>query len=275
MSETSIIGVLLLTTIFILAVLKFMAVFKRSSDTEPKLFLFFNIMVIINFLVAALFSFPLQGAIPPLFLMISLGIIVTLDINVITDNLYKTIQIKKYNLFILLAISAATLLFTSVFNYKRIKAESYALKSSYFNSIKKWDIAKKAAERSIEIIPFKYKTWYELATACENLGNTEEAIEYHLNALKFHPNLLNSQAKLGQLYVNQGAYVASTMTVTGAATFEDFIQLPSKSLTDIKGITPTAVGQVYYANDDSTEGLWVSTGTAEAAFVLISGGAIE
>lgn len=70
----------------------------------------------------------------------------------------------------------------------------------------------------------------------------------------------------GSVAYNQfvGENRVSTVTATG------YVQLAQKTLTQLKALTPTAVGQKYYCSDCVTDGEVISTGTTTGAFGRVS-----
>ena len=72
--------------------------------------------------------------------------------------------------------------------------------------------------------------------------------------------------------VTFGAQVNSTNTWTAPQAFQAAVQFDSVSISTLLGITPTAVGQMYYCNNCSPLKAVISTGTAAGNFATPDGG---
>ncbi len=204
MLETSPAGFISFSFLLLVIFWRFISAFRLSDDPGVKLRLVFLTMAIVNLLIDSFFSFPLRMAIPPFFLMITLGMIVAIDISVTGSFKTMTLPFKRFWKNTLLFIVFLFLMFSGYFNITRILADHHYLKSAYLNSIKKWDPARSEAEKAVSYIPWRYKIWYELATAYENLGLVDNAIQAFEKTLAIHPYLLNSQLKLSHAYMKKG-----------------------------------------------------------------------
>jgi len=76
--------------------------------------------------------------------------------------------------------------------------------------------------------------------------------------------------------VSNSTWTASALDLNAnLSVARGYIQLYSRTIAELKLITPTAVGQVYYCSDSTPASLYISSGTGQYAFVKHAGGATD
>lgn len=213
LAETSILGFLLYVSIFVVLLWRFFTVYRSTKDPGVKIRMLFVLMAIVCFFINSLFTFPLRMAVPPLLLLMALGLMVVLEsLTGHGDKCFFFFQSKvKLNLLIFCSVVFTFLL--TVFNIRAISADGHLLKSIYFNRQEEWQMAKREAEKANDYVPWRHKIWFELARANDGLGLYEEAIKAGLRSLRFHPNHINSYLRLANTYLNKGDFVLARQNV--------------------------------------------------------------
>jgi tetratricopeptide (TPR) repeat protein/O-antigen ligase len=234
--ETSTLGLALYASMFIVILWRALIALRSTKEASVRLRVIFGVTAIIAFNIDSLFTFPLRMAIPPLFLMIIFGYLVSLDLQAITKgtllnnvtNSEKRIEerekrtpvkqgldsppargmtgwgpVKKGMINVLIALLLIFAILLTGFNYRMILGDYHYLRSSYFNMVKDWRAAGMEARKAVGYIPWRHRLWFELGKADDNLGMDDEAIEAYMNALKAHPNHLNSLVNLGHMYLKK------------------------------------------------------------------------
>ena len=85
--ETSVLGLILYASMFIVILWRALIAFRGTKEASVRLRVIFGVIAIIAFNINSLFTFPLRMTIPPLFLMIIFGYIVSLDIQTMKDGI--------------------------------------------------------------------------------------------------------------------------------------------------------------------------------------------
>ena len=207
LAETSVVGVLIYMSIFIVLLWRFFTVYYLAKDSAVKVRLLFVLMAIASFFVNSLFTFPLQMAIPPLILMVSLAFFVVLENHIKQENQFFSLTTSKKKLIPLILCSVFFTSFITIFNIRAILADGHLLKSILFNHQKEWKMAKEEAEKAKNYIPWRHEIWFELSIANDRLGLYEEAINSTSRSLKFHPNLMNSYLNLSHTYLKKRDFI--------------------------------------------------------------------
>ena len=203
MTETSIVGFILYAGIFVIIFWRSLSAFRATKDIGLKLRLICGMISIIAFMMNSLFTFPIRMAIPPLFLMVILGLLVSLDLHTTKETSRLVVPMNNYSCYTLIAVFCLFVISLTAFNFRMILADRHYLKSRYFNRIKDWQPAKTEAQKAISYIPWRHMLWFELGRATDHLGLEDNAIEAYMNALKIHPNHLNSLLNLGYEYLKK------------------------------------------------------------------------
>jgi tetratricopeptide (TPR) repeat protein len=205
-AETSVVGFIFYAALFGLLSWRFLIAFHSSKETTVKLRLIFAMMAIVSFIMNSLFTFPVRMAIPPLFLMVILGLLVSLDLNTMKETNGLVFPVKNATINSLVVLFSLFAIFLTVFNFRMILADRHYLRSSYFNRVKDWRLARIEAQKAADYIPWRYKIWFELGKAADHLGLDDEAIEAYIRALEVHPNHINSLLNLGHVHLKKGDY---------------------------------------------------------------------
>jgi tetratricopeptide (TPR) repeat protein len=215
-AETSFIGLFFYVAIFVVVGWRFFKNYSLSARTEVKLRLLFAMMSLVGFTVNSLFSLPLHNPIPPLFLMVVLAIFVALDNQTIQSPTYWHAPLSLSMFYSLLGLAVFYFIFVNILNMKMIFYSVHFWESEYFNKTKQWELSKHKAEEAKGILPWRYRIWFELATANERLGLHDEAIEAYKKTLRIHPNHLDSLSALAKLYIRAGNETAAESLIQHA-----------------------------------------------------------
>jgi Tfp pilus assembly protein PilF len=191
LAETSGIGLICFLGIFVVTIRGLFSVKKSSMDSTVKIRMVFSVMAVGCFFINSLFSFPLRMSIPPLYLMMLLSIIISLDLR---SRSVPAVSLPLGNGLGYTLVAGMLTLFTfvTVFNVKMIISDFHYSNTKYFHSQKNWKSAKIAAEKAASNNPFGHKIWLELGIADNNLGLYDQAIIAFNQALGIHPHHLNS-----------------------------------------------------------------------------------
>jgi tetratricopeptide (TPR) repeat protein len=206
MTETSIVGFILYAGLFVIIFWRSLSAFHTTKDIALKLRLICGMASIVAFMMNSLFTFPIRMAIPPLFLMVILGLLVSLDLLTMKETGRYVIPMNNYSCYTLIAVFCLFAISLTAFNFRMVLADRHYLKSRYFNRIKDWQLAKTEAQKAISYIPWRHMLWFELGRATDYLGSEDIAIEAYKQALKIHPNHLNSLLNLGYEYLKKNDY---------------------------------------------------------------------
>ncbi|MBN2062112.1 MAG: tetratricopeptide repeat protein [Deltaproteobacteria bacterium] len=232
LAETSALGLLLYALMFMVILWRSLTSFCATNDTGIRLRVVFGITALVAFTINSFFTFPLRMAVPPLFLMIVFGFLVSLDIQVkrhSDDTLFikepgrVLITVKKNLLNGMILLAAVFTILLIFFDSRIILADHHYLRSSYFNRIKDWKTAKAESLKAVSYIPWRYRLWFELGKAADHLGLDGDAIDAYKNALGVHPNHLNSLLNMGHIYLKKGDYKnAAIYTLRALRIKQDF-----------------------------------------------------
>jgi len=206
LAETSLVGLLLYASIFVILLWRFFTVYGSAND-PVKIRMLFILMAVVCFFINSLFTFPLRMAMPPLLLMAALGMMVALESLTGHGNKCFFLFKSKVKLSLVLMCSFFFFFFLIFFNIRVILADSHFLKSMIFNSRGEWHPARREAEKAAGYIPWRYQIWLELARANDGLKVYNEALNAGLKTLHFHPNYINGYLRLAYTYLNKGDFV--------------------------------------------------------------------
>ena len=102
----------------------------------------------------------------------------------------------------------------------------------------------------------------------QNLSNPSASLDI------FASSMTPATGYVVQVSSQDGTYLLRTC-IDGITEFSQAPQLASKTIAQIKAITPKGVGQLYYCNDSVPPSIYVSTGTSVGMFGKISMGNID
>lgn len=206
MTETGILGLLSYSAIFILFFVKAIINFRATKDTGIKLRMIFISGAILSFFINSVFTFPLRMTIPPLYIMVSFGMFISLELHSINKVAAKSKTLKSYQSGVFLITSIFFLPALFIFNSLLILGDYHYLRSSYFNRVKNWQTARIEAKKAIGYMPWRHKLWFELGKAGDHLGLDDEALYAYKNALNVHPNHMNTLLNLGHIYMKKNDF---------------------------------------------------------------------
>jgi len=190
-AETSLIGLLCYVGLFAAVIQVLLSINSAGVESAIKIRLLFSIMAIGCFFINSLFSFPLRMSIPPLYLMMLLAVIISLNLRFKTVP-FISITIGKGAGYVMAAVFLSLSVWLANVNIKTISSDFHYANTRYFHNQKQWNIVKYEAEKAIHDYAHGHKLWLELGIANANLGLLEQAITAFKEALKIHPNHLNS-----------------------------------------------------------------------------------
>jgi tetratricopeptide (TPR) repeat protein len=214
-AETGLIGFGLYAAIFIAIVFVTIRAYKSFSDPRAGILTISVLAAILCFWINSFFSFPLYMAIPPLFLMILIGLWISL-VNLNSSKPVLAIPLPKTVFYVLLPLLLTGLAALSWFHFNQITSDHNYVLASQYNALKKIQPALAAASKATQKNPWKHKYWFELAIAAENAGDTNLAQKAYLNALDLHPYHINSLINLSQVYLDADSPVEAEKTMRRA-----------------------------------------------------------
>ena len=149
---------------------------------------------ITGFLVTAMFSFPLQRAIPPIFFMGLTGMVAVLYSEM--NPSFKVIRAKwvLMGLFIS-AVSICGMIW--LINYNRYNGDKYFYSAQLSASANRWNEAIKEAKFSLEAFPYRKKTLSYLGRYLIEAGQPQKAVPVLEEVLQEYPYLINAYLNLG------------------------------------------------------------------------------
>ena len=204
LAETSFVGLFLYLCLFTIIGRILYVSFRSPHPADMKLRLFFVAMSLMGFFVDSLFSFPLRMAVPPLYLMVLMGLVVCYDFHMRGKPGTLNILLKGWKTRApLILICALWITLSNFLNARLILADGHYLKANRLNGIAKWKSATEEAESAVSYAPWRYKAWYELGKARTNLREYPKAEHAYNQTLNIHPNHINSLLNLGHAHMNQ------------------------------------------------------------------------
>lgn len=204
LAETSVIGCFLYAAMFGILIWRCWMIFRHACETEILLRALFLMMTISCFAINSVFDFPFYMALPPLLFTSMMGSLVVIERHALKTVKSITISMNALSINVLRGGLIAGGLLLTIFNGRLWLADHHYLRSTAFHQTGQWPLARIEAETARDLIPWRYDIWAELATAYHNLGRMNEAIAGSLEALRFHPNHVNSLFKLAYIALNTG-----------------------------------------------------------------------
>jgi superkiller protein 3 len=174
------------------------------------------------------------------------------------------VPVKKGMIDVLIALLLIFAILLTGFNFRMIAADYHYLRSSYFNQIKDWTTARMEARKAVGYIPWRHRLWFELGKASDNLGMDDEAIEAYMNALRAHPNHLNSLLNLGHMYIKKRDYTKAAPPTLKALEIEPDFDLALFNM----GLINEAQGKTREAAEYYMKAVRANPKYTEARFLL-------
>jgi tetratricopeptide (TPR) repeat protein/O-antigen ligase len=203
LAETSIIGLCLYLAIFYILIRRFLKTYAASKDPGLNIRLLFIMTAVCVFFINSLFTFPMRMAMPPLLLMVSAGLLVSMEALGGQEHRSFVLCRSRKKITLLIGCSFLGILFLIFFNARRIEGDRHLANSIRFNGAGLWQQAKQAGHSAKNLLPH-HRVWLELARANNGLGLYEEAIEAGLQALRLHPNYANTYLRLAYIHLTRG-----------------------------------------------------------------------
>ncbi len=197
-SEVGIIGLLLYLWMLGAAFKMSWRTWKHTSSKGTRARVVCLAMGVAAFSINSFFSFPLQCPVPPLFLLLLIGLIGALYLETVGEERPVVIRIGKFAGGALLAGILIILSALTVLNARNIVAHTYLFTSYRYATGRNWEMARAMAERAKGHNPRSYQILYAAGSYCASLGRHREAIGHYQEARRYHPyhtGILNLMAK--------------------------------------------------------------------------------
>ncbi|MBU2547273.1 MAG: tetratricopeptide repeat protein [Proteobacteria bacterium] len=206
-AETGPLGLAAFLAVFFLMFRSIRRTLKSGRDPEASFRLVFVGMALIAFLVNAAFDFPLRMAVPPLYLMVVLGLGLALFASTGETGQFRRLDPGPGVRRVLAAVFCLAAAGLAVWNARLIESDRHVLAGSYQLSQGRWTEAEAESRQAHRFAPGRYLPLFNLGKALAESGRFPESARAYEQALVRHPNHLNSLLNLSASLLRAGRLV--------------------------------------------------------------------
>lgn len=240
LAEIGILGFAFYLAVFAIVIFYIIKIMIYASSSDDKLLSIFMFFGIVGYMVDSFFQFPKERIFHSMFLLLMMGIIIT----IYHQSFRQRKDISRLLKFAFTAISLFLLIFTIIIGYIRMNAEIHTKKALAAREAQNWQMVISEIDKGYSVFATLDPTstplqWYRgeanfllnnipqaledfkkafknhpyhihvlnnLATSYELLGNHNNAIRYYRQAINIHPQFEDALINLGATYYNAGRY---------------------------------------------------------------------
>jgi len=209
LAELGLAGALPYAAMFIVAGLLGLGILKnRAAPDDRRLRALFALLAMLSYFIVGLFSFPMERALPPIYLLTSFAVIAFLS----TGALQPSAPVPARPLHRVWQLAAATALLacimTSYFYIRKVSlADKYFVEGMALEEAGKLKEANARLQKAFEVFPmWNFNVPSLLARNYTMLGDYERAIQTYEAAFRVHPNNTNAILNTGYCYLKMNEY---------------------------------------------------------------------